>query len=65
MTNVSKNKRIVLDDYISRLDNLYINGRGTHVQFDVRKHVKKYSEILYSELKIFGVFKFIFKFMLL
>ena len=38
MTNVSENKRIVLDDYISRLDDLYINGRGTHIQLD-RKSV--------------------------
>ena len=48
MTNVSKNKRIVLDDYISRLDDLYINGRGTHIQFDIKKHMKKYEKTLFS-----------------
>ena len=51
MTNVSENKRIVLDDYISRLDDLYVNGRGTHIQFDMKKHIKKYRKTLFSELK--------------
>ena len=51
MTNVSENKRIVLDDYISRLSDLYLNGRGTHVQFDLKKFKRKYKKILFKELQ--------------
>ena len=51
MTNVSEKKRIVLDDYISRLDDLYVNGRGTHVQFDMKRYMGEYSNTLFTELK--------------
>ncbi len=51
MINVSENKRIVLDDYISRLGDLYLNGRGTHVQFDLKKFKRKYKKILFKELQ--------------
>jgi alkaline phosphatase D len=51
MTNVSENKRIVLDDYISQMKYLYINGRGTHVQFDLKKGKKKYGKTLFKELQ--------------
>ena len=51
MTNVSENKRIVLDEYISRIDDLYINGRGSHVQFDLKKFKRKYKQTLFKELE--------------
>ena len=51
MTNVSENKTIVLDDYISRLGDLYLNGRGTHVQFDLKKSKKKNRKSVYEGLK--------------
>ena len=51
MTNVSENKRIVLDDYISQMKYLYINGKGTHVQFDLKKGKKKYGKTLFKELQ--------------
>lgn len=51
MTNVSEKRRIVLDDHISRLDDLYLNGRGTHVQFDLKKFKRKYKKTLFKELQ--------------
>ena len=51
MTNVSKDSLVILDDYIRRLEDLYINGRGTHVQFDLKKGKNKYGKTLWSELQ--------------
>ena len=51
MTDVSIDRRIVLDDYISHLDYLYQNGRGTHVQFDMKRGKNKYKKKLYKELQ--------------
>ncbi len=51
MTNVSVKRRIVLDDYISRLDDLYLNGRGTLVQIDLKKFKRKYKQTLFKELQ--------------
>ena len=51
MTNVNKDSLLILDDYISRLDELYMNGRGTHVQFDPIKGKNKFGKILWNELQ--------------
>jgi alkaline phosphatase D len=51
MTNVSKERRIVLDDYISRLGDLYLNGRDVHVQIDLKKGNKRYGKTLFKELQ--------------
>ena len=51
MTNVSKDSLVILDDYISRLDDLFMNGRGTHVQFDLKRDKNKYGRTLWSELQ--------------
>ena len=51
MSNVSENRRIILDDYISRLDDIYVNGKGTHIQFDLKKRNNKYRKTIFSELK--------------
>ena len=51
MTNVSKERRIVLDNYISRLGDLYLNGRDVHVQIDLKKGNKRYGKTLFKELQ--------------
>ena len=51
MIDVSEDRLVILDDYISRLGDLYINGRGTHVQFDLKKGEEKYKNTLLTELK--------------
>ena len=51
MINVSKDRLVVLDDYISHMRDLYINGRGSHVQFDLKKDREKYNNTLFTELK--------------
>jgi len=51
MTDVNSKRLIILDDYISRMDDLYINGRGSHVQFDYKIDSSDYAETLYEELK--------------
>ena len=51
MIDVSEDRLVILDDYISRLGDLYINGGGTHVQFDLKKGEEKYKNTLLTELK--------------
>ncbi|MDP6936895.1 MAG: ectonucleotide pyrophosphatase/phosphodiesterase [Candidatus Marinimicrobia bacterium] len=50
MTNVSKDRLVILDNYLSRMDDVYINGRGTHVQFDLKKGAAPYKQALAEEL---------------
>ena len=50
MTDVSSKRIIVLDDYISRMDALYIRGRGSHVQFDIKEGYNEYEDIFVKEL---------------
>ena len=47
MIDVSEDRLVILDDYISRLGDLYIHGSGAHVQFDLKKKVKKTIKILF------------------
>ena len=51
MADVSSERLIILDDYISRMDDIYINGSGSHVQFDFKKDQEKYAEAFLEELK--------------
>ena len=51
MADVSSNRLIVLDDYISRIDDIYINGSGSHVQFDFKKDQEIYADKFPAELK--------------
>ena len=51
MTDVSSDRLIILDNYISRIESLYISGRGSHVQFDMKKNMIGYTEKLFKELK--------------
>lgn len=51
MTDVSSERLIILDDYISRMDDIYINGSGSHVQFDFKKDQEEYANAFPEELK--------------
>ena len=51
MTDVSVDRLLILDDYISRMDDLYINGRGAHIQLEHKKGKSDYADVLYRELK--------------
>ena len=51
MTDVSSERLIILDDYISRMDDIYINGSGSHVQFDFKKGQGEYAKSFSEELK--------------
>ena len=51
MTDVSADRLIILEDYISRLDELYFNNSSSYVQFDHKKGTKDYSDLLLQELK--------------
>ena len=51
MADVSNERLIILDDYISRMDDVYIDGRGSHVQFNFKKGQDGYFEDLQDELK--------------
>ena len=51
MADVSSERLIILDDYISRMDDIYINGSGSHVQFDFKKDQEEYAESFPEELK--------------
>ena len=42
---------LILDDYISRIDDLFIYASGTHIQFDHKKGKIEYANLLYEELK--------------
>ena len=50
MTNVSSERIIILDDYISHLDEYVMDGIGSHVQFDLIKfadeHIQKFQDEL-------------------
>lgn len=50
MTDVSKDRLIILDDYITDLSNLIIRGSGSHVQIEHIDNDFLYSKLLYSEL---------------
>ena len=51
MIDVSEDRLLILDDFISHLGDLYINGRGALVQFDLKKSEEKYKNIFLTELK--------------
>ncbi len=51
MTDVSSERLIILDNYISRMDNVYINGGESHVQFDFKKDQSGYAEVFKEELR--------------
>jgi len=51
MVDVSPERVIILDNFISRIDDLNINGRGAHIQIDIKKGNKQYRKKLQSELK--------------
>ena len=51
MVNVSEDRLVILDNFVSRLGDLYINGNGSHVQIDLKKGKEKYKKILLGELK--------------
>ncbi len=50
MVDVSSERLISLDEYINRMDDIYINGNGSHVQFDIKKNHEDYAETLMEEL---------------
>ena len=58
MVNVSSDRLIILDDYISRMDDVHINGKGSHVQFDCKTYAHGYTEALIDELKLIPHCKF-------
>ena len=51
MVDVNSERMIFLDDYISHMDDIYINGSGSHVQFDFKKDQEGYAEGLMNQLK--------------
>ena len=51
MTNVSKERLIILEDYLSRINDIYINGIGSHIQIDIKNNQKEYEKKLFEELK--------------
>ena len=51
MVDVDLDRLIVLDDYIDSIDDLYIYGRGSHVQFDYKKKKKKNNKFFLDGLK--------------
>ena len=50
MVDVSSERLISLDRYINRLDDIYINGNGSHVQFDIKKDHEDYAATFMEEL---------------
>tara|TARA_B100001029_G_C15056877_1_gene455085 strand:- start:1205 stop:2425 length:1221 start_codon:yes stop_codon:yes gene_type:complete len=50
MVDVSENKLIVLDDFISDLDKVYIDGSGSHVQIDYKVDDEYYINNLFNDL---------------
>ena len=51
MSDVSSERLIILDDYLSHLNDVNINGSGSHVQFDYKNDHKEYAEVFMKELK--------------
>ena len=37
MQEINQERIVILDDYISKMNDIYINGRGTHLQIDLKK----------------------------
>jgi len=53
MSEVSTNRIVLLDNYISEIDNLYVNGRGAIVQLDIKsKQSQTYSTVWNQITKI-------------
>ncbi len=50
MTDVNSDRLIILDDYMSRVEDIYINGNGSHVQLDHKKGGFDYADKLFQEL---------------
>ena len=50
MTDVSSDRRIILDNFISQMDDIYIHGSGSHVQIDFKNDQIIYSNELMEEL---------------
>ena len=44
MTDVSTDRLIILDNYLSRMDDLYLNGRGAHIQLEHKKGKVRFNE---------------------
>lgn len=51
MAEVSPKRLVLIEDYVSRLDDLYLNGRGALVQFDLKSHAADYYNKLWQELE--------------
>ena len=51
MADVSSERLIILDDFITRMDDLYINGQGAFVQVDVKMGNNRYRKNIKDELK--------------
>lgn len=52
MTSISKNRRIILDDYLTNLKSWYVNGQGPVVQLDrKRKYDSKLLDQIRKEIK--------------
>ena len=51
MVDVSEDRLVILDDFISRLGDIYINGKGSHVQIDLKMGEEKYQSILMISLQ--------------
>jgi alkaline phosphatase D len=50
MADVSADSLIILDDYISRMEDLYSIGRGSLVQFDYKEEIADYTDVFFQEL---------------
>ena len=51
MVDVSNKRMIILDDYISHMDDIVINGKGSHVQLDFKNNQNGYKGAFMKELK--------------
>ena len=51
MVDVSPDRLIIVDNYISRMDAVYINGIASHVQFDIKADQEEYATTFIKEIK--------------
>jgi len=58
MVDVSSDRIIILDDYISKMNAIYVRGNGAHVQFDIKEEYTTYKDLFVEELSAIPNCKF-------
>jgi alkaline phosphatase D len=50
MSDVSKERIVILDEYIAEIENCYVNGRGALVQLDLKSEISNSSSIVWNQI---------------